>query len=337
MSLPTLRTDRLVLRPFAPADAPRIQTLAGDREVASSTLTIPHPYPDGVAEAWIAGHVAAWEARERLTLAITTATDGLIGGISLHLTYTDRRAELGYWIGRPCWNRGYATEAAAAMVGFGFDALGLHRIIARHFPRNPASGRVLTKIGMTWEGTLRQHAVRWGKFEDLECYGLLEPEWRRHEGSGAGPEATATGDPHQVVLRLYELLSGPADQARPWYEIRNLFFPDALLRSELTLPDGSHQSGTWTLDEFCAAAEAEYATAGFWERELAVRVERFGQIAQVWTTYESRIGALDTAPVGRGINAVQLLHRNGRWRITSLVFQIERGTPGIPPWYLGPS
>ena len=180
MPIPTLRTKRLVLRPFASTDAPAVQALAGDRDVASTTLTIPHPYEDRTAEVWIGDHAAAWESGERLTLAITTEADGLVGGMGLHITPQHRRAELGYWIGKPYWNRGYATEAAAAVVAFGFAELGLHRIVARHFPRNPASGRVMAKIGMTREGTLRQHVVRWGQFEDLECFAILEPEWRRH-------------------------------------------------------------------------------------------------------------------------------------------------------------
>lgn len=185
MPLPTLRTKRLVLRPFTVEDAPTVQVLAGAREVASTTLTIPHPYEDGMAEAWIGGHAAAWESGERFTLAVATEPDGVVGGMGLHLAPHHRRAELGYWIGVPYWNRGYATEAASAVVAFGFTELGLHRVVARHFPRNPASGRVLAKIGMTHEGTLRHHVVRWGEFEDLECFAILESEWRGAQSAGA--------------------------------------------------------------------------------------------------------------------------------------------------------
>lgn len=141
-------------------------------------------------------------------------------------------------------------------------------------------------------------------------------------------------EPHEIVRRLYQLISGSADEARSWDEVRSLFLPEAILRSELTLPDGSHQSGEWTVDEFCGEAAEEYAESGFWEREIAARVECFENIAHVWTTYESRTGSLDADPVGRGINSVQLLRRSGEWRITSLVFQLERGTDGIPDAYL---
>lgn len=178
MPLPTLRTERLVLRAFTLADAARVQELAGSRDVAATTMTMPHPYEDGMAEAWIAGHAAAWDARKRLTLAVTTASDGLVGGIGLTVVAEHRHAEVGYWIGVPFWNRGYATEAAAAVFAYAFGELSLHRVVARHFTRNASSGRVMRKLGMTHEGTLRDHVRRWDRFETLECYAILEDEWR---------------------------------------------------------------------------------------------------------------------------------------------------------------
>ncbi len=172
--LPTLVTERLVLRPFAPTDAAEVQRLAGAREIADTTLNIPHPYPDGAAAAWIARHPGAWAARETLTLAVTERGSGaLVGAVGLMLHLPDSRAELGYWIGVPWWNRGYATEAARALVAHGFGALQLHRIMARHLVRNPASGRVMQKLGMEREGVLRQHVRKWGVFEDLVVYAVL--------------------------------------------------------------------------------------------------------------------------------------------------------------------
>jgi ribosomal-protein-alanine N-acetyltransferase len=171
---PVLRTPRLVLRPFLESDAAEVQRLAGDREVASNTLTVPHPYPEGAAEAWIGTHAAGWAAQQRATFAMTTRDgEALIGAIGLDLAPHDRRGELGYWVGRPWWNQGYATEAGRAMIDFGFGTLGLHRIMARHFARNPASGRVLQKLGMEREGVLRGHVLKWGVFEDLVVYAVL--------------------------------------------------------------------------------------------------------------------------------------------------------------------
>lgn len=179
MAIPTLETERLLLRAFALEDASRLKELAGAREVASTTLTIPHPYENGVAEAWIESQAEAWEKGKRLSLAVTAGQEGLVGAMGLHVVLEHRRAELGYWIGVPYWGRGYATEAARAVMDYGFGALGLHRIVARHFPRNPASGRVLAKLGMVPEGRMREHVIRWDRFEDLDCWGILESEWRR--------------------------------------------------------------------------------------------------------------------------------------------------------------
>ncbi|HQR17204.1 MAG TPA: GNAT family N-acetyltransferase [Gemmatimonadales bacterium] len=173
-ALPRLATGRLVLRPFAPADAGDVQRLAGAREIAATTLTVPHPYPDGAAEEWIATHAGAWVERRGLTLAVTLREDGaLVGAVGLALVMADRRAELGYWIGVPWWNRGFATEASRALLDFGFGTLGLHRIMARHMARNEASGRVMQKLGMLREGTLRHHVLKWGTFEDLVVYAVL--------------------------------------------------------------------------------------------------------------------------------------------------------------------
>lgn len=176
--LPTITTERLVLRPFALSDAADVQRLAGEWAVADTTSHIPHPYPDGAAEHWIDSHVERFAQREILTLAVTLrATGELLGAISLRLHDSDNRAELGYWIGVPYWNRGYCSEAARALIAYGFEHMGLHRVYAFHFVRNPASGRVMQKAGMTYEGTLRQHVKKWERYEDLATYGILRSEY----------------------------------------------------------------------------------------------------------------------------------------------------------------
>jgi len=174
---PTLRTARLALRPFELTDAAAVQRLAGEREIADTTLTVPHPYLDGMAEAWIATHRELWEKQDHAIFAVTPPSDGVVGAIGLHLHLAHRRAELGYWIGRPFWNRGYATEAARALITFGFETLQLNRVHASHLTRNPASGRVMTKAGMTFEGILRQHIVKWDRPEDLAEYSILREEY----------------------------------------------------------------------------------------------------------------------------------------------------------------
>jgi RimJ/RimL family protein N-acetyltransferase len=171
---PTLTTTRLLLRPFALEDGPRVRELAGERAVAEMTAAIPHPYPEGAAEQWIATHAPRYAEGAEVVFAITLQTDAtLLGAMGLIVSREHQKAELGYWIGAPYWNRGYATEAARAVLDFGFDRLGLHRIQASYLVRNPASGRVLQKIGMLPEG-VRRHAMRkWGVFEDLAQCAIL--------------------------------------------------------------------------------------------------------------------------------------------------------------------
>jgi RimJ/RimL family protein N-acetyltransferase len=84
---------------------------------------------------------------------------------------------LSYWIGKAHWGRGYCTEAGRTILEYGFTKLGLNRIHANHISRNPASGRVMQKLGMIHEGRGRQHAKHWGVFEDLEFYAILRNEW----------------------------------------------------------------------------------------------------------------------------------------------------------------
>ena len=171
---PELQTPRLLLRPFRLTDAADVQRLAGTREVADTTLSVPHPYEPGMAETWIGSHPAQFAAGTVVTYAVTLQDQGrLIGVVSLGVTPRHRRAELSYWIGVPYWNQGYATEAARALIAYGFAALDLNKITASHLTRNPASGRVMQKLGMTYEGTLRHHFLKGNTFEDVAVYGLI--------------------------------------------------------------------------------------------------------------------------------------------------------------------
>lgn len=176
--IPTLETERLILRPFRLEDAAEVQRLAGDRSIADTTLNIPHPYQDGMAEEWISKHRSDFEAGQSVTFAITRKSDGsLIGAIGLMGMVKGHQAELGYWIGQPYWSQGFCTEAGAAVLRWVFSELALVRVHACHFARNPASGRVMRKLGLQQEGVRRQHVKKWDKCEDSIVYGILKAEW----------------------------------------------------------------------------------------------------------------------------------------------------------------
>ncbi len=181
-----IQTERLLLRPLTLSDAPGIQRLAGDREVASTTRDIEHPYEDGMAERWIDSCLRQGQSGELVHFALTLATSrAFIGTATLHLDTDEKAAELSYWVGLVFWNQGYATEAASAVIRHGFIDLNLDRVYAAHFTRNPASGRVLQKAGMLYEGSQLGPTVKWGVLENLELYGVSPAQLEM--GGSTGP------------------------------------------------------------------------------------------------------------------------------------------------------
>jgi [ribosomal protein S5]-alanine N-acetyltransferase len=184
VDFPTLETGRLHLRAFTADDASRVQQLAGAREVADTTAVIPHPYPDGAAESWIATHAAAWREHRELVLASTLKDTGeLVGAIGLVFDQAHELGELGYWVGVPYWSRGFATEAGRAVLGFAFREMSVHRIQAHHFARNPASGHVMRKMGMRREGERPGAFKKNGRFEDLVLFGAVRSSWLATQGA----------------------------------------------------------------------------------------------------------------------------------------------------------
>jgi len=174
MITPTLRTNRLLLRPFTAHDIPELVPLIGAREVAATTRSIPHPYTAADAEKFIDG-----DHGNEINLAIVRRSDPqLIGGGILRPDENDQHAEVGYWIGVPYWGNGFATEAARALIQYAFETLQMHRVYAFHTSNNPASGQILRKIGMKNEGEMRQHQRKWGEYLDVEIYGMLREEWK---------------------------------------------------------------------------------------------------------------------------------------------------------------
>jgi RimJ/RimL family protein N-acetyltransferase len=154
----TIDTNRLTLRPFQATDAQRVAMLVGDWDVCSMLARVPHPYAAADAEAWFATHAAAHAAGEAFTYAIVTPSDGVIGAISLELNgegVTDGSLVLGYWLGKPYWGRGYATEAGAALLAYAEADTGVKHFRAGHFSENPASGKVLEKLGFVYTGEVK--------------------------------------------------------------------------------------------------------------------------------------------------------------------------------------
>ena len=180
-----LETERLLLRPLTPEDAPTVARLAGLREIADTTISIPHPYSEQQAQGWIATHSGRENPPKQIVFAVTIKKVGqLIGTMGLReIDHEHCQAEMGFWIGVDWWGNGFATEAAHTVIRYGFEELKLNRIYAHHMVRNPVSGRVLEKIGMKPEGLLRQRVRKWGVFEDVVLLAVILDDWRKLEGS----------------------------------------------------------------------------------------------------------------------------------------------------------
>lgn len=201
---PTLATQRLTLRVFEDNDIDQLCALVGDKRVYETTLNIPHPYTEDDARSWLARQFDVWDDGGAAFGMFDRASGDLIGGITLMTARPHDRAELGYWIAVPYWGHGYASEAAHAVVDFGFRELGLERIWAGHFGHNEASGRVQRKIGMRFEGVLKRQFKKDGVFVDDVVHAVIREEWET--GRPTVRSTVPTLDTPRLILRPPTLL-----------------------------------------------------------------------------------------------------------------------------------
>ena len=148
-SSPVLETERLVLRAPRLEDAKALATLANDRRIAENTLRIPHPYSLADAQAFIT-HANAGD--DEAVFLIAARSGGAIVGACGLATLDSETPEIGYWLGAAFWGKGYATEAARALIDHAFGDLGLEVLLGGARVNNPASRRVLEKCGFQWTG-----------------------------------------------------------------------------------------------------------------------------------------------------------------------------------------
>lgn len=199
-----LETQRLTLRPISHADAPAIREAASIRAVADAMISIPHPYPDGEAERYIARQIANFEAGCSVTFVIECkikkAFCGVIEIREIEQNYS--QAELSFWLAVERWGQGYMSEALKPVLCFAFEELDLNRLYAYHMVRNPASGKVLQKNGFTQEGLLRQRVRKWGVFEDAKLWAMLRQDWlaRRTHCFASSSTTDAAIDSKQLTV-----------------------------------------------------------------------------------------------------------------------------------------
>jgi ribosomal-protein-alanine N-acetyltransferase len=179
-NFPELRTPRLLLRRFRVEDADDVFAYARDEEMTRFVYWQPHDsvqdsreflqrtlqgYADGLPPVWAIEHLA----------------DGtVIGSCAYHeVSIMNLRGEIGYALARKYWGLGIMTEAVRAALDYGFRVVSLNRIEARCDVDNTASWRVMEKVGMKFEGVLRQNIILHGEARDVRMYGILREEWAR--------------------------------------------------------------------------------------------------------------------------------------------------------------
>jgi len=147
------------------------------------------------------------------------------------------------------------------------------------------------------------------------------------------PRPDDVASPEAAVLALYDLISGPAGVERDWVRLRSLFDPRVRFLIGRWLADPHRPCDVvyeWDLDAFVVEGRAFWQAEGFWESQVGARVEKFGNVAHVFSSYESRIGSPSAEPVGRGVNSIQLLRHADRWWIVAVAWDVETPEHRIP-------
>jgi len=169
-----ITTERLVIRLFQESDVVNVANLCNNYNIYKSTMYLPYPYSLNDALTWMERHYDNFTQDISYEFAVTDKETGeLYGAIALSNNKHFNQGEIAYWIGEEYWGKGYATEAAQSIVQFAFEEKKLHKVFARYFSTNPASGKVMEKIGMKQEGILKDHIIKDRKYEDLVYYGII--------------------------------------------------------------------------------------------------------------------------------------------------------------------
>lgn len=173
---PTLSTERLVLsQPIVSDLEDVVFQMNSTSEISENTLSLPFPYKEENAHFWFKMAEDGFANKDAFIFGIREKENlKLIGAIGLHLDIGSHKAEVGYWLGKSFWNKGYVSEALQKVLKFGFEELNLNKIYASHFLHNPASGKVLEKNGFVYEGTLYQEIFKNNQFLDIKRYGFLK-------------------------------------------------------------------------------------------------------------------------------------------------------------------
>jgi len=187
-------------------------------------------------------------------------------------------------------------------------------------------------------------ALGWLLLVHAACAPAPTPTVEPRPAAGAAPVSQPTSADaarpadvasiESIIAALYDVISGPPGQDRDWSRFRSLFTDGARLIVGAPGSDGRVPARNMTVEEYVRSADAFLKRDGFWEREIARRIERYGNVAHVFSTYESRVKSADSAPFSRGINSIQLVTNGQRWWVVTIFWDFERPGNPIPAEYL---
>lgn len=173
----------MIIRPYNSEDAESVFKVVKTREVAETTISIPHPYPRSTVDWWIKFVNNNMEEGNSYEFGLFKKDNpkeyvGNCGFVNISKKHNN--GELGYFINPECWNLGYGSEACSIIINYGFDVLGLERIYGRCMVKNIASRRVMEKGGLKLEGIARHEVFKWEKYEDVYNLGIIRSDWYKN-------------------------------------------------------------------------------------------------------------------------------------------------------------
>ncbi|MDJ0657603.1 MAG: GNAT family N-acetyltransferase [Xanthomonadales bacterium] len=324
---PILDTPRLRLRQFRESDFEAYAELCADPEVMKYLGSEPWNRTDSWRH--LAAMLGHWQLRGFGLYAVEVRETGQFAGrVGFIQPEGWPGFEVGWTLARPMWGNGYATEAARACLEHALGPMQQQRVISLIHPDNHASRKVAERIGETLSG----HTELPGVDVPVQVYAA----------SATAPSPSTQDDLpscatiEQTMDALYRSISGPAGP-RDWPAERYIFHPDARLMRTGMGADGRPWIKPMTVEGYIQDATVALAEVDFYEIEIARRIDRFGNVAQVRSVYEARHHPDDTNPERRGVNVVHLYHDGERWWIVNLLWDNERAGLSIPePWLANP-
>jgi hypothetical protein len=194
-----------------------------------------------------------------------------------------------------------------------------------------------TQSGQSQTGQAQSGQVQSGQSQSGQAGAQQNPATPATPAPPPAARATDVASPDSILEATYDVISGPAGQKRDWDRFRSLFSPGARLVAVSKKPDGTLGAFSVTPDQYATYADAYFAKNGFYEREAARHADRYADIMQIFSTYESRHDAKDATPFARGINSFQLFYDGARWWVVTIYWQEESPDNPLPKEFLPPA